>query len=133
GSALDPELSPVRLLNEQLDPKGGMGRVYYLGYLYDLFHREGIASFWMGLGPSRFSSSSGAFLGARLLGEATRGAHAQVIPSQLIATLSEYGLLGLAAFGWLVLRALRVMRAAARRAGTPGWRGFAEGAVGAGL
>src|SRR5207248_329002 len=35
------EMNPVRLVTEQLDPKYGMGRLYFLGYLYDLFHREG--------------------------------------------------------------------------------------------
>jgi len=133
GSEVSAELSPIRVWREQLDPKGGMGRLYYLQYLVGLFRREGWATALIGLGPASFSSTSGAFLGAPLLAEATRGAHSPIIPSQLVATLAEFGLLGLVAFSWAVMRGIGVLRAAARQLQGPGWRGFAEGASGAGL
>ncbi len=133
GSEVSAELSPIRVWREQLDSKGGMGRLYYLQHVLGLFRREGLTTLWVGLGPASFSSTSGAYLRAPLLAEATRNAHSPVIPSQLIATLAEFGLLGLAAFAWAVIRGIDVLRAAGRQLRDPSWRGFAEGAFGAGM
>jgi len=132
GSEVDPELSPRRIVREQLDPKGAMGRLYYLRYTSELLVHRGSVAVLLGVGPARFSSTSGCFLGAPLLVEATRGAHAPVIPSQLIATLAEFGLLGLATMGLAVVAGVWSLRRAALLLANPGWRGWAEGAVGAG-
>jgi len=132
GSEVDAELSPQRIIREQLDPKGAMGRLYYLRYAAELLVRRGGAAVLLGVGPARFSSTSGAYLGAPLLAEATRGAHAPVIPSQLIATLAEFGLLGLAALGLAFMAGVWILYRAAAVLTEPGWRGWAEGAVGAG-
>ena len=133
GSEVNAELSPRRVVMEQLDPKGAMGRLYYLSYAAKLLVRRGAPAVLLGVGPARFSSTSGSYLGAPLLAEATRGAHAQVIPSQLIATLTEFGLLGLATLMAAVVAGVGVLRRAALRLAEPGWRGWAEGAFGAGV
>jgi hypothetical protein len=133
GSEVDAELSPRRVVREQLDHQGAMGRLYYLRWAADLLRGRGAPAVLLGVGPARFSSTSGAYLGAPLLAEATKGAHSSIIPSQLIATLSEFGVLGLAALSLAVVQGIGLLRAAARRLPEAGWRGWAEGAVGAGL
>jgi len=133
GSEIDGEVSPSRIVREQLDPRGAMGRLYYFRYLTELLWNRGTSAVLVGVGPARFSSTSGAYLGAPLLAEATRGAHSPIIPSQIIATLAEFGVLGLAALGLAVVAGVQTLRRAATTLHDPGLRGWAEGAVGAGL
>jgi len=133
GSEVHAELSPQRVFQEQLDPKGAMGRLYYLGYAWNLLVSRGVPGVLLGVGPARFSSTSGSYLDAPLLAEATRGAHAQVIPSQLVATLAEAGVLGLAALTMAVVAGVQTLRRAALRLADPAWQGWAEGAVAAGV
>jgi hypothetical protein len=99
-----------------------MGRLYYSGWIAERMAARGPAALGLGVGPSRFSSSAGAWLRAPLLEEATRGGHSPIIPGQVIATLSEYGLLGGATFAWLVLAGVALAWRAWRAApdGLPG-------------
>jgi hypothetical protein len=122
GAEVAGELSPRRLWIEAWDHERGMGRLWYARWMAERVAAGGPASVALGVGPSRFSSSAGAWLRAPLLEEATRGGHSPIVPGQLVATASEYGLAGLAAFGWLSLAGI----AAARR----GWRAAPDGAAG---
>ncbi len=102
GHEIAGELSPRRFYIEQWNRDKGMGRLYYSRWIALRMAARGPAALALGVGPSRFSSSAGSYLRASLLEEATRGGHSPIIPGQLTATFSEYGLVGLAAFAWLV-------------------------------
>ncbi len=110
GHEIAGELSPRRFYIEQWNRDKGMGRLYYSRWIALRMAARGPATLALGLGPSRFSSSAGSYLRPPLLDEATRGGHSPIIPGQLTATFSEYGLAGLAAFGWLVATGILLAR-----------------------
>jgi hypothetical protein len=120
GSEIAGELNPWRLVIEQFDRQKGMGRLYYARWAGERMAERGLPGELLGLGPAAFSSAAGAYLGAPLLAEATRGGHSPIVPGQLIAIGSELGLAGLLAFGWLVLAGLRNAGGASRAGLTRG-------------
>ena len=133
GSELSGELSPRRFWLEQWNRERGMGRLYYARWIAERMVERGPATLAFGVGPARFSSSAGAWLRAPLLEEATRGGHSPIIPGQLIATVSEYGLVGAAAFAWLVAAGLALAWRGWRRAPQGVAGGLRRGAFAAAL
>ncbi len=110
GHEIAGELSPRRFYIEQWNRDKGMGRLYYARWIAERMAGRGPATLALGVGPSRFSSSAGSYLRPPLLDEATAGGHSPMIPGQLVATFSEYGFLGLLAFGWLVASGILLAR-----------------------
>ena len=110
GHEIAGELSPRRFYIEQWNRDKGMGRLYYARWIAERMAARGPATLALGVGPSRFSSSAGSYLRPPLLDEATAGGHSPMIPGQLVATFSEYGFLGLLAFGWLVASGILLAR-----------------------
>ncbi len=123
GSEDARELSPRRFWIEQWNRDRGMGRLYYARWIGERMAARGGPALALGVGPSRFSSSAGAFLRAPLLDEATKGGHSPIIPGQLLATVSEYGLLGALPFLWLMAAGIGLAHGA--------WKGSPSGEAGA--